>query len=292
LTVLPETAGTFGPNDASRTYKETDPGITGSAVTDQRTTATDGSYTDTLTNIDGSSNVATGNADLTGQYLLYGGFYQFLYPAPASGAINITAASLAPPGYTSYGTPQTLSSFDWIPSTATAPYAETDSIATNVAFDAACSVPAKYGTTGNLVTESSTSIDPVFGTIDQQTTKSFDVTGVGTVCIELSDTTQTFYDYSGQEGLVILSYSSTGPLPILTSTSSETLTLASAKVAGQPVSTESLRQGASAVAIPAPLSHAAVASIRNRFVHAARYNRIQAVVRLSASLRRSHGGVR
>jgi hypothetical protein len=74
LTVEPENAGAFGPNDASQTYSETEPGInvgsSGQNVTTTRTTAPNGSYQETTTNADATTNVAVENADGSGSYAI------------------------------------------------------------------------------------------------------------------------------------------------------------------------------------------------------------------------------
>lgn len=284
LTVEPENAGTFGPNDASQTYSETDPGIavgaSGQLVTTVRTTAANGSYNELTTNADGSTNTAIQNADGTGSYKIETpnfGLIALAFGLPTTGAnptipINLVAAS--------QNVNEALNATLWYPSPLTQ-YSESDTIAASSAYDSRCSVPAAYGTASAKVTQSITSIDAVYGNVENQTTTTYDVVGVGTVCSIMSDTTQTFYDYSGQEPH-FFSYSGSAA-PLLASTTTEVLSITAATVSGQPLKTASSKRLASS------LSHLAIVVGRERFRHAVHKAKMAQAARMASTLRRLQG---
>jgi hypothetical protein len=294
VTVLPEAAGAFGPNDATLNYSETDPGVSllgapSPAVTTQRTTASTGAYTEVTNNDDGSTNNATVNANLTGTYLFLGGVFKSTIAAPAAGKIPYSIAQLTNTG--AFGPAQLINIALWYPSATTPLRTETDTIAAVTAYDASCTVPTKYGTTANLVSQSVVTVDPVFGTLDTFTSNAYDVNGVGTVCLVLKDTTSTFYDYTSQEGFFAVSIG-TAPVPVLQSTYAESLSLSSAVVAGQPVSTQSVRRTAS-TAIGATIgSPIASAIARQTFMHAIQLDRNRRTAQAIRSMRSATGGLR
>jgi hypothetical protein len=294
IAVLPEVAGTFGPNDPSKTTTETDPGVgTAAGVTDTRVTNSDGSYVDTQNNTDGSQNVATAAANFSGVYQYIGGIIQVTISPPTTGANPYIPVAFQVYNFStnSYGPAQTSQEYVWYPAGATQLYTESDTVATGAAFDTRCSsLPAKYGSTGNLTTQAVTSIDPLFGTLDTITTQTYDVPGVGTVCAIFSDNQSTFLDYTGQEGYAL--YSDASSTPLSTRSDAEVLTLASASVAGQPLSTQSAGQRGSAQSSPVLLSRAAVSVARARFEHAIRLDRIRRQAVAAARFRQSFGGVK
>jgi hypothetical protein len=128
------------------------------------------------------------------------------------------------------------------------------------------------------VTQSITSIDAIYGNLETETSISYDVIGVGTVCSIFTDTTKTFYDYSQQEGGV-LAFGS----PALLSSLTEVLSLVGGTVSGQPVSTQAkvrsmLAVGQLGIAVP-----------RERFRHAIRLANIARNAALKASLQHLEG---
>jgi len=82
-----------------------------------------------------------------------------------------------------------------------------------------------------LTTQQLQIVDVINGTYETRTTKSYDVNGVGTLCTVVSDTIQTFYDYSGQEGPFVLYSAPTPPTPVISTTINETLSLKTSNVA-------------------------------------------------------------
>jgi len=213
LDILPESAGAVWSNDAAQTIAESE----ADGFTSKRIVAAGGTYaeTDTYPQRSQSSSppplIATiaENADGSGTYdtPIFGSRKQtFTYSAPASGTITIRLP----------GAIDTVKQWYTLPL-----YVEHDRDEGAVAIPAACRVPAKYGSTGNGIDEQFTRVDTVFGTIESFDQLSYVVGGYA-VCTTLSDTTQIFYDYSGQgdEAPNGLSFSGgTSPLELATFTS-------------------------------------------------------------------------
>jgi hypothetical protein len=155
-----------------------------------------------------------GAARYRGSLLTASGIDSIVLSAPRDGQIAI--AYTYPGGYQ-----QSVTVAAWF--SASAPlYAESDSIRTGVAFPKACAVPARFGTTGNVVVRNVSQVDPAAGTSESQQTQSYTVPVYGTVCAELSETVLTYYDYANAN------FSST---PLATNRVSETLSLRSASLA-------------------------------------------------------------
>jgi hypothetical protein len=287
VTVLPETAGAFGPNDATLTYAETDPGVsvgaTGPVVTTQRTTAATGAYNETTRNDDGTTNTGVVNADLSGSYIFLSGSDKATVAPPAAGKIPYTLAAATATGF---GTPQLFSIPVWYPSATSPIRTETDTISAVTGFDPTCTVPAKYGTAANKVTQSIVTIDPILGILDTYSSSAYDVNGVGTVCLVLNDTTSTFYDFTQQEGFFSVFFSAT---PVLQTTYAESLSLTSAVVAGQPVSTQSNARSTLSTPIVTPIASAIA---RQTFIHAITLDRNRRTAQTVRSLRSATGGLR
>jgi hypothetical protein len=284
LTVEPENAGAFGPNDASQTYSETDPGInvgsSGQNVTTTRTTAANGSYQETTTNADATINVAVENADGSGSYAIQSssaGPVQLTFGLPTTGTNATIPLSLV---VSNFNVKKTVSAPLWYP-LPLALYAESDTIAASSGYDSRCNVPAVYGTAASKVTQVISSVDAVYGNLENQTTTAYDVAGIGTVCSIFTDTTQTFYDYSGQEPSFI-SFNSAAS-PILSSTLTEVLSITAAAVSGAPVATTANKRSTRS------LSHLALVVGRERFRHAVHRAKIAQGVRAAAALRRLQG---
>ncbi|MFN2461434.1 MAG: hypothetical protein ABR591_12215, partial [Candidatus Velthaea sp.] len=286
LTVLPETTGQFGPNDASVAYAETDPGVNvgaaGAQITTQRTVHADGSYAETTTNDDGSVNIATVKSDLTAAYVLIGGAFRVtvdpVVPATATAnpfiPVNIARAN----GTGGFLPPQTLRVPVWYPSAAL--FSESDVITQGSAFDASCTVPSRFGGTATKVQQSVRRFDPLFGTVEIFTSTSYDVQGVGTACLVLADSVTTNYDYSEQEGFVLAV-----AFPVLTTTYAETLSLTSANVAGQPAGTRTASGVRAVTAVSAAFA-------REGFLHAVRLDRVKQTMRGVRRARAAQGRAR
>jgi hypothetical protein len=287
IAVLPETNGASFTNDASDTYTETDPGIGGSLPSDQRVTNTDGSYTDTQVNTDGTQNVAQAKADLSGSYSFVGGYFLATFSAPTANGIPV-ALQAGGPGY--YGSPDNFEEPLWYPSVSSPLYTEADTVATATSLDPACGTA--YGSTGNLTTRTIASIDPIFGTLTSEATKTYDVTGVGVVCTVFNETVTQFLDYSLQTGYLLF-YAQTGTQPLFTTTYNEVLSLKSATVAGEPTTQSTARKTAAVTTktVPDLVSRAAIANAHARFEHRVRQDQLKRVAKFVAQIR-AHGGVK
>jgi len=216
-TVLPETAATSFSNDGALTYAESDPGINVDPVTGLlsaniiRHQNADGSFDEisVTKNFSGKSYADRLHMDpdfsAFTTVLPYGGEYKF--NAPTATTQTYGFYFINPNGTLTQNFTRTFNR--WIPNQPTA-VVETDIIKPNQTLDANCSVPSKYGTTATLVQQQQSNVDAARGIIETRTVSSFDVPGAGTLCMILSDTQQYFYDYSGQEGFVLLARSSRG----------------------------------------------------------------------------------
>jgi hypothetical protein len=177
------TAGTWQ-NDPSGTITETL--ADGTHIT--RTVATDGSYTDTETFADGSTSSIVVNgavngktADGSGTYTIAG--TTLTYAAPSGGNITETSSSGKTSTYPAWFT--------------TANPLVTDAFADNgaAAIDPNCGLSAAIATQGTQIKETLTTLDPVLGYTDTRVTTSYVVNGFGTVCVAITDTLKSYYDY-------------------------------------------------------------------------------------------------
>lgn len=217
-TVLPETAVTSFSNDGQLNYTESDPGINVDPTTGAlsanilRHQNADGSYNELSTTRDFSGTTYQDTLHMNPDYsafttiLSFGGEYKFDAPGPTTQVYGFYFIN--PDGSLTVNFTRTFPR--WIPNQAT-PVVETDIIRPGQTLDSNCSVPAKYGTTATLVQQQQSNVDAALGTLETRTVSSYDVPGAGTVCMIISDTTKFFYDYSGQEGFVLLARSNAGP---------------------------------------------------------------------------------
>lgn len=264
LDVLPETAGAFGPNTAALTYNETDP----ANFSRSRTVNADGSYVENGRDPFGDVQTITVNSDLSGSYdaRQYSG-YRFTMSAPTGSPARIIYRIFNASGtqLAAYNLPS------WIPSSMTQPSTETDVTSVHQTFPGACSVPAKYGTSGNQIVQTINRADPALGNLETQTTTTYTAGTAGPVCILMSDSIQTFYDYTLQNGFVV--YVSGNAKPVQLTSLSETLTLQSAKTSGGTI-TQTVARGTSSASRStssiAPAAFAPAAFARARFEHAVR----------------------
>jgi hypothetical protein len=228
LTVLPEGTGTFNPaNDASETYLETDPGVgVNGQVATRRVVNPDGSYTATFEepNVNTgapATDTATENTNFSGVLALNSvdpNAFTIQFAAPSGGNIQL---SLIDPN-TALDNVTTLPSY--IPAANSVPSVETDTIRTGVGPPASCTNAATYPS-ANLITQTLSVVDAIFGTVETRTTSTYDVAGVGTVCTVVADTVNSFYDYSDQEGPFLISFAGLAGTPLLVTTMSEALSL-------------------------------------------------------------------
>ncbi len=263
LDVLPEKTGAFGPNNAVLQYDETDQ----ANFARHRVVGATGSYVETGTDAFHDVQTITVNSDLSASYdaRQYSGF-RFTMTAPTGSPAKITFRV-----FNSAGTNiQSFSLTPWFPAGVTQPSTETDVDNGPTTYPASCSVPAKYGTSGNQIVQTITRVDPALGNSELMTTTTYVAPRVGPVCIQLADTVKTFYDYTLQNGFIVLVGS--GTTNIQTTTLNETLTLQSASVEGGTTTLSSGRStsGARTVSSASAMNFAPVAFARARFEHAVR----------------------
>lgn len=285
LDELPETNGAVWSNSGAVTITEKD----ADGTTATRIYKADGSYTEAQNQPGGQvANIAEnadGGGSYGGSYLFTGTLASLTFSAPSpvpSAPPQITIALNFPPAPTpdpsaSPGvptpspapTPQTLKLSTWYGSAPTL-YAESDTVATGVAFPATCSVPSGYGTNGADVKQTIDKIDTILGYKDHTVTDSYVVQGFGPVCVLMADTQTNYYDYLNDTQFSFV-FSHT---PISTSTISETLTL-------QPGAT--IRSaGRKAQSSAGAISLQTFAAGRARFANAIereRHNRVRALTR-------------
>jgi len=283
-TILPETAGTFT-NDASETYEETDPGIgvttSGQQVTTTTTINPNGSYSSTFldpNDVTGTpvAATATENADFSAvlNYNSIDSEFQIDFAAPASGSITFT---LIDPNY-SLDNALTVPSY--IPASATQPSLETDTITPNVPLAGTACTNASTYPTATSVTQAKTIVDSVFGTVETRTTTSYDLVGVGTVCTVLSDTVNSYYDYSNQEGPALIEGDASST-PLLTTTVSEALSLQTTNAS----QLQSVQRSTQSIA-PATMPIAALAVHVQHIAHQRAMARLRAFTKHESSLLR------
>lgn len=215
-------AGGTWANSPAATVNEAAAGGTSVA----RTLASDGSYTETDTFPTGSSPATiTVNGASNAKALDGSGVYgfagaTFAYAAPTGGNITLTI--------TSGGKSKTRTFPSWFTMPASGAYIS-DSFSDNgvKAFDPSCSaVPASIGTSGTQIVETYSVLDPVLGYTEARTTTSYDVAGYGPACVTISDTLDSYYDYSNDTTRI--DYQSQNGQPNSVNTITETLTMQSA----------------------------------------------------------------
>jgi hypothetical protein len=215
LDVLPETTGPFGPNNAALLYQENDPGN----YTGTRTTAPDGSYNETDTDPIGDVQTITTNSDLSASYdpSQYDGI-TLTMTKPAASMISVVFNDGTDP-------PTTYTIPSWIPVSATQPSVETDVDNGNTAFPSGCSVPSRYGTSGNKIVQTIHRVDAALGNLEVETITTYVAPSYGPVCSIMTDNISTYYDYTAQSGYIFRPSEDAAPLE--TTSISETLTLSS-----------------------------------------------------------------
>ena len=179
----PGTAGTWQ-NDPSGAITET----LADGTRISRTVAADGSYTDTETFADGSTSTIVVNGAVNGKTADGSGTYDIAgttltYAAPSGGNITETSSSGKTSTYPA-----------WF---ASANPLVTDTFTDNgtVAIDANCGLSSAIATQGTQIQETLTTLDPVLGYTDTRVTTSYVVNGFGTVCVAITDTLKSYYDY-------------------------------------------------------------------------------------------------
>jgi hypothetical protein len=217
-----------------------------------RTIHADGSYTENDTYPSAFSNTIIVNSDGSGSNLGTG-WAQFQiegfdYSAPIGGNITIQLQFFPSQGG---GTSPFATVPAWF---AASPklYSQNNTLTTGATFPRSCKLPKTYGTTGNLVTQTVSSLDPVVGFTDAQTMKTYTAAGVGAVCMTMSDTTDYFYDYSNDQGFPTIALSAK---PQQITTVNQTLAVAS----GTPYGVLAARKKVAEVTSSAALSSQSLA---------------------------------
>jgi len=160
----------------------------------------------------------------------------FVYQAPVAGKIAILFQYYPSQGG---GTQPFQTVTAWFPASPKL-YTQTNSVTASAAFPSTCNVPTAYGASGRLVTQTTSTLDPVIGFTDAQTTKTYSAANAGAVCMTMTDVTSYYYDYTNDQGYLVFPFSNT---PQQVTTTTQTLAIAS----GTPYGTFTART-ASAVA--------------------------------------------
>lgn len=188
LDKLPETSGAaWGPNNPAGTLKET----LADGTSISRTIASDGSYTDTETYVDGSSSTISIDGAASAKPLDGGGTYNivgtpFTYAPPSGGNITLTIGT----------TPVKTRTFPaWFSKPQSSYISDTFVDNGSSALDPKCNVNASIATSGNQIVETYSQLDPVLGYVETRTTTSYVVSGFGAVCVKIDDTLNSYYDY-------------------------------------------------------------------------------------------------
>ncbi|HET6896593.1 MAG TPA: hypothetical protein VFH72_14510 [Candidatus Baltobacteraceae bacterium] len=247
-----------------------------------RTVATDGSYTDTETYVDGSTATINVNGAANGKPLDGSGVYtfagaSFAYGAPTGGNVTLTISSP--------GSPTKARSFPaWFTVPASAYITDSFSDNGTKTFDASCTVPASIASSGNQIVETYSVLDPILGYTETRTTTTYDVDGYGAACVVIADTLNSFYDYSNDTTRI--DYQSENGHPNSVNTISETLSAQSATCgSGSPPCTQLRR------ADTRPVSPAVVAGRIAAIEHYRAVERAQRIRALHAfAVRTIHQG--
>ncbi len=224
LDVLPETAGSFGPNTAALVYQENDP----ANYTRTRTINANGSYTEDGYDPFGDEQIVTTNSDLSASYDASQYDYRtFSFTKPTGSPAMITIGYEYNDGNPNDTQTASFPIMSWIPTGTTQPSVETDVDDGATPFPSGCAVPAKYGTNGNKIVQSITRVDPALGNYETEVITTYVVPIFGPACIVMTDNVNTYYDYTAQYGYGLY-YSAAGfSRPVETTNTTETLTLSS-----------------------------------------------------------------
>jgi hypothetical protein len=137
------------------------------------------------------------------------------------------------------------------------------------ALPSACDVPAALNRTPNKIVATTTTIDPVFGETDDNTTTTYTEPGIGVACVELKDVVKQYYDLSDQTQIFSQGTLGFQATPFQITTTTETLGLTSETVLGTS-STGRLPQAAGAraasqLAVRAGIAHFRQVLAKHRF---------------------------
>jgi len=243
LDALPETAGASFTNGPARTIDETSPG----KFQSKRTYAPDGSYTDSETYpaVATAGGSATPSATIVEYHDGHG-----LYTLPLQGSAGESTIAVGTPAPVAAGAAgQAITLTRTAPDPAVSPvsrsvpvwYAqplqlstETDRQTGAKPLPAACNVPGAIATSANALVTTIERVDTVLGSDETVAQISYVAPTYGLVCLQMTDTTKSFYDLSGQslDGVAV---SGSATIPLETATVQATLGLTAATLAAAPV---------------------------------------------------------
>ena len=284
LDQLPEVSGSSWTNNPASSL--TQAFIDGEAAS--RTVASNGTYTDTEqiygsgTNYPAVKAILTENADGSGEFQIvryengrtgfqsnetvYDNYFISPPSAQSANAQFLTVTSQVNDAYYGAPSPPAPAPFAAMPVWYSVPlslYSETDQDLGSVPIPSTCSAPAAFGSKATEIQQALTLSDTVLGTITTTTTSSYIVNGFGPVCVALSSTVKTFFNYSMDTTIKPIFYQNQ-PGPLQTTTIAQTLTLASQG----PYAQNSRRAANSRNANAAPISSAEIAIARLQLTHA------------------------
>jgi hypothetical protein len=245
LDVIPESGtGQIGArNSAALSQTETDP----DGQVTQRNVNADGSYTENVTYPNGTSFPGGGATTATASEASDGsGSYNFplagyelngvgtvvSVPTPSGTTVTITvtipaALSGPSPGPTPLVTSEPVTLWYTNP-----PQLSRETYVDNgpAALPAGCTSAATLlaGRSTNQLVQTISTVDTIFGESESEVRTSYTATGLGVVCFVLNDIALQYYDFSGQTRYALY-FAST---PVQTTTTTETLVMSQASVAG------------------------------------------------------------
>ncbi len=283
---LPEKTGASWTNDPAMTVYENDAtDANGSAIFSKTVYAADGSYTQTTTyppGYDRGQSITTQNADGSGSITNVAGAGAIVFSTPKplyNGTYLLPYAVYTAPNPGPTAMPvQSGTVGAWYPVPASL-YHESDTVLGPQSIPPACNVPATVAATAIVTQRTIARTDTVLGYTDTQTFDAYRVPTVGAVCLQMSDTQNTFYDFNGDQQFIISSSADPTyvPKPYQTNTTVETLGLT-----GGAAPTDAARRSG-AMARIAPLSNAAIAAAHMRFeAHVAHLRRDRALAFIKA----------
>jgi hypothetical protein len=224
---LPETSGATWTNSPAATIITIYSDLSHSSST----VNADGSYTETYTDPLGYTLIIATNANGSGTYsgteftAAYG-IDGYAMSAPSGSSITVSIVPTPAPSGQPSATPFPINTpAAWFTPATTGLYSETDTQTTSVTYPAVCGVPSTFGTSGGHIATTISRIDPVIGTLDDETIDTYTSPSFGPVCQVLQDKTIGYYDYALDSAYVIVDF--TGGKQ-QTTTMSETLTLQTA----------------------------------------------------------------
>jgi hypothetical protein len=171
--------------------------------------------------------------------------YFFNFSAPGGGQITVTQVD------PNYPIDNVFAVTSWLP-VQPQPSVEQDVLGAVTGLDSSCAPAAAFSGAPMLITQSAVVIDVVNGTVETRVIKTYDENGIGTVCAVVSDTVNSFYDFSGQEGQLFY-FAPSAVAPVLTTTISETLSLQTSNAAQVASANRSTQAVGARAMLPAPM---------------------------------------